>query len=114
MTCNPVVVMTEQEIGGKFGTGAAAKEAKEFAAVLTNHLTAVGQRHEPIGRLLALYRLLDIALHLDRVARSPLPLPNFGMTHIPDISRDRLKHFGPSTEPRPTRIGHCVVHGGLP
>jgi hypothetical protein len=77
---NPVVVLTEEEVDGKYGTGAVTKEAKDFANSMTKNLSAVGQSNRPIAQLLSLYRLLDLAVHLHVVGGVSPPKSDFWFT----------------------------------
>lgn len=74
---NPVVLLTEQAVGGKFGTGTIAEEAQHFARAFTQNMTLLGYRYQSIGELLGLYRLLDIFVHLRSIGQVAPPEPEF-------------------------------------
>jgi hypothetical protein len=74
---NPVVLMTEQEVNGKFGTGVVGTEAEGFATDFTTHMEQIGHRYSSIGSLLSLFRLLDIMLHLRVVGQVEPPEMQF-------------------------------------
>src|SRR5262249_8099018 len=77
---NPVVLLTEQNIDGKFGTEAVAPEAVRFAEQFTSKMPALGKKVRSIGKLLVLYRLLDLAVHLRAVGNVYPPYPEFWTT----------------------------------
>jgi hypothetical protein len=77
---NPVVVMTEQKVDGKFGTGTIAKEAEQFSTTFTRNLPQLGKRFKSIGELLALYRLLDLVVHLKEVGDVYPPVKDYWLT----------------------------------
>jgi hypothetical protein len=101
---NPVVVMTEQNIDGKFGTGTVAREADQFATAFTRNLPQLGKRYKSIGELLALYRLLDLAVHLKQVGDVYPPVKDYWLTGY------RYPYAGPAKEvPTLTRQVSNVV-----
>jgi hypothetical protein len=66
LTKNPVVIRTEKAAGGgkKWGTGETSPAAEAFAVAFTYHLGALAQEYPEIDRLLLLFRLRDLAVHL--------------------------------------------------
>jgi hypothetical protein len=76
LTRNPVLLKTELARGKQFGTGQTSPEAEAFAADFTRGLPALAARYPSIARLLALYRLVDLAAHLKHfLSEADLPLP---------------------------------------
>jgi len=74
---NPVVLLTEKQIDGEFGTGATSREAEQFADSFTSNMDKIGCRYPSIGELLALYRLLDVMVHLRVLGRVAPPGEEF-------------------------------------
>jgi len=74
---NPVVLMTEREVDGKFGTGAIATEAEGFATDFTANMEQIGRRYSSIGALLSLYRLLDLMFHVHVIGKVEPPALQF-------------------------------------
>jgi hypothetical protein len=70
---NPVVLLTEKQVDGKFGTGKVGAEAEWFAKDFTANMARLGREYPSIGELLALYRLLAVMLHLRVVGRMEPP-----------------------------------------
>jgi hypothetical protein len=66
---NPVILGTEKQVGGKFGTRTIAPEAHKFARDFTRHMIRIGQHYTSVGELLALFRLLDLMNHLCQVGK---------------------------------------------
>jgi hypothetical protein len=73
---NPVVVMTEKQLQGIFGTGVQSPTATRWAAAFSKYMTALGKKHRSINELLTLYRLLDLMAHL-RQANAIVPNVDF-------------------------------------
>jgi hypothetical protein len=83
LTLNPVILRSELAADGAFGTGATAGEAEEFARDFTRNLTPLSKKYGSIARLLAVYRLVDLATHLKHFlneANLPLPGKEFWLT----------------------------------
>jgi hypothetical protein len=84
---NPVVVLTEQQVNGKFGTGAIGAEAEEFAGDFTKNMGPLSRKYGSIGALLSLYSLLDVMLHLRVVGKMDPPEMGFWLHKLKTKSK---------------------------
>jgi hypothetical protein len=96
---NPIILLTEKQVSGKFGSGAESSEAKSFAADFTAYMNRLGRQYDDIGQRLHLYRLLDVMLHIKEVAEVDPPGLDFWVDgyktdfrgppeKLPTLSRD--------------------------
>jgi len=81
--------MTEAEIAGKFGSGETSREASFFADSFTKLMPEIARRNRSIAELLALYRVVDIALHLDALSEAELPHSEFFWMSIEAVTMVR-------------------------
>jgi hypothetical protein len=77
MTRNEVVLLTEKEMSGQFGTGQKSDDAVSFAADFTADLERIGVRYPSIGDLLSIFGLLDLLVHVRLVGRADIPGEDF-------------------------------------
>jgi hypothetical protein len=75
LTHNPVVVLSEEEVDGVFGTGKVAPEGAEFATSFTRRLLALAKKEESIAALLQVYRLIDLFVHIKAILPRDMSLP---------------------------------------
>jgi len=114
---NPVVLLTEKQVKGEYGTGIVSREAEEFAGDFTAKMEQIGREFSTVGELLALYRLLDVFLHLKVVGGVSPPLEDFWLNEYQQAS-DGPPEFFPTLSRRGSmRRGGVIyqvkVRGGV-
>lgn len=77
---NPVVVLTEAQKDGHFGSGDVDEQADIFAKTLTGKLELIAPDAPKIASLLSLYRILDLAVHIKTLAKVEVPCKDFWLT----------------------------------
>lgn len=80
---NPVVLMTEMQVAGAYGTGIQDRDSLGFANTFTRKMVPISRRHRSIAQLLALYRLLDLMAHLKQANATVPEVPFWVETYSP-------------------------------
>jgi hypothetical protein len=70
---NPVNIGTEQEVAGRYGTGATLPYAVRFTQDFNRHIDTLRKHYPTISQLQAIFRLYDLAFHLRHVSKATPP-----------------------------------------
>ncbi len=74
---NPVRLSTERKVNGQYGTGTIDYFGERFAQDFSNNMSLLGKHYPNVAQLEALYRLYDLAFHLNNVSRFQAPGARF-------------------------------------